>query len=130
MRKKRRNHSAEFKARIALEAIKGLKTVQQIAADKHLHPVQVTHWKNQMIESASGIFSKGRERAEELGVRQQAELLGVNRNRLQVARIMRLMGLWAIYRKPRTSQPNLANKVYPYLICDRVVEGADGFHGL
>lgn len=68
MKKQRRTHSAEFKARIALEAVKGLKTVQQIAADNHLHPVQVTQWKNQMIESASGIFTRGRERVEEDGV--------------------------------------------------------------
>ena len=68
MKKQRRTHSAEFKARIALEAVKGLKTVQQIAAENQLHPVHVTQWKNQMIESASGILSCGRERAEEAGV--------------------------------------------------------------
>ena len=45
--------------------------------------------------------------------------------RRKVARIMRFMGLEAIYRKPRTSQPNLAHKVYPYLLRDRVVEAAD-----
>ena len=109
----------------------------------------------------------------QLSVRRQAELLGVNRNRLEprqrlalceedlniarrideihlrfpefgarrmklwlsrenrpttrrrVARIMRFMGLEAIYRKPRTSQPNLAHKVYPYLLRDRVVETVD-----
>ena len=62
MKQKRRNHSAEFKARVALEAIKGVKTVQQIAAENHLHPVQVTQWKGQMLESAAGIFSRGRGR--------------------------------------------------------------------
>lgn len=62
MKQKRRNHSAEFKARVALEAIKGVKTVQQIAAEEHLHPVQVTQWKTQMLESAAGIFSRGRGR--------------------------------------------------------------------
>lgn len=67
MKKKRRTHSAEFKARIALDAVKGLKTVQQIAAENHLHPVQVTQWKNQMIESASGIFALGREREVQAG---------------------------------------------------------------
>lgn len=56
---KRRNHSAEFKARVALEAIKGVKTVAQIAADNHLHPVQVTQWKTQMLESAAGVFERG-----------------------------------------------------------------------
>ena len=62
MTQKRRQHSAEFKARIALEAIKGLKTVQQIAADNHIHPVQVSQWKTQMLDSASGVFARGRER--------------------------------------------------------------------
>ena len=62
MKQKRRNHSPEFKARVALEAIKGLKTVQQIAADNHLHPVQVTQWKSQMLESAAGVFARGRDR--------------------------------------------------------------------
>ena len=63
MKQKRRNHSAEFKARIALEALKGLKTVQQIAAENNLHPVQVTQWKGQIQESAAGVFERGRDRA-------------------------------------------------------------------
>ena len=65
MKQKRRNHSSEFKARIALEAIKGLKTVQQIAAENDLHPVQVTQWKGQMLEAAVGGFARGRDRVEE-----------------------------------------------------------------
>jgi len=44
---KRRQHSREFKARIALEAIKGVKTVSQIASENEIHPVQVTQWKKQ-----------------------------------------------------------------------------------
>jgi transposase-like protein len=39
---KRRTHSAAFIARVALEAVKGAKTVQQIAAENHVHPVQVS----------------------------------------------------------------------------------------
>ncbi len=39
---KRKRHDPEFKARVALEAIKGIKTVQQIAADFGVHPVQVS----------------------------------------------------------------------------------------
>lgn len=65
MKQKRRNHSSEFKARIALEAIKGLKTVQQIAAENNLHPVQVTQWKGQVLESAAGVFARGREKVEQ-----------------------------------------------------------------
>ena len=45
--------------------------------------------------------------------------------RRTVGRIMRFMGLEAIYRKPRTSQPNSAHKIYPYLLRDRVVKAAD-----
>ena len=65
MRGKRRKHSAEFKARIAVEAIKGAKTVQQIAAENNQHPVQVTQWKTQMLESAPGVFARGRDQAAE-----------------------------------------------------------------
>ena len=55
----RRKHSAEFKARIALEALKGIKTVSQIAAENDLHPVQVTQWKTQMLEAAPAAFERG-----------------------------------------------------------------------
>ena len=65
MKQKRRNHSSEFKARIALEAIKGVKTVQQIAAENGLHPVLVTQWKGQMLEAAADVFARGRDKAEE-----------------------------------------------------------------
>ena len=49
MKNRRRIHSADFKARVALEAIKGIRTVQQIAAENELHPTQVTQWKTQML---------------------------------------------------------------------------------
>lgn len=62
MKRKRRTHSAEFKARVALEALRGAKTVSQIAAENNLHPVQVTQWKQQMAQSAAGVFDRGRER--------------------------------------------------------------------
>jgi transposase len=65
MKGKRRKHSAECKARIAVEAIKGVKTVQQIAAENNVHPVQVTQWKTQMLESAPGVFARGRDQCAE-----------------------------------------------------------------
>ena len=48
MRKPRRNHSATFKARVALEAIRGEKTVAQIAAHHEVHATQVTAWKTEL----------------------------------------------------------------------------------
>jgi len=56
MKKPRRNHSAKFKAQIALEAIRGEKTVAEIAAHHEVHPNQVTAWKTQVLENLAGIF--------------------------------------------------------------------------
>jgi transposase-like protein len=72
MRKPRRNHSAAFKARIALEAIRGEKTVAEIASHHEVHPNQVTTWKTQLLENAAGIF--GGETVAEDGKEQIQEL--------------------------------------------------------
>src|ERR1700689_990609 len=56
MRKPRRNHSAAFKARVALEAIRGEKTVAQIAAHHEVHATQLTAWKTELPENAAAIF--------------------------------------------------------------------------
>lgn len=57
-RNPRRNFAPEFKARIALEAAKGLKTVNQIAAENELHPVQVSQWKKELLEGAAAVFER------------------------------------------------------------------------
>ena len=57
---KRRTHSPEFKAKVAMEAISGRKTLQQIAADHGVHPIQVSQWKKQLLEGASDLFSPGK----------------------------------------------------------------------
>ena len=57
MKKQRRKHSAEFKAKVALEAVKGLETVNQIAAKYEIHPVQVSNWKKELLEGAGSIFA-------------------------------------------------------------------------
>ena len=56
MRKPRRNHSAKFKAQVALEAIRGERTIAEIAAHHEVHPTQVTSWKNEVLEKLVGIF--------------------------------------------------------------------------
>ena len=48
MKKHRRKHTAEFKARIALEAIRGIDTLNEIAAKYEVHPVQVGNWKKEV----------------------------------------------------------------------------------
>jgi len=55
-KRKRRRFSAEFKARVALEAARGVKTVNEIAADNELHPVQVSQWKKELMARAPEVF--------------------------------------------------------------------------
>ena len=59
MKAKRRRHDPEFKARVALEALKGTKTIQQIAKDFDVHPVQVSEWKKTMTAGAAAAFGAG-----------------------------------------------------------------------
>ena len=58
--RQRRSFSAEMKARIALEAIKEQKTIQEIASHYGVHPSQVTNWKRQAIKGAPELFADRR----------------------------------------------------------------------
>lgn len=58
---KRRNFTDQFKAKVALEALRGDKTVQEIAAKHQLHPNQVSTWKRQAIDGMADVFSGGKQ---------------------------------------------------------------------
>jgi transposase len=58
----RRRFTGEFKARVALEALRGDKTVQEIAGKHKVHPNRVSTWKRQAIEGLGEVFSNGAER--------------------------------------------------------------------
>ncbi len=55
-KRSRRNHSAAFKAKVALAAIKGEETLAQLATRFDVHPNQITQWKSQLLERASAVF--------------------------------------------------------------------------
>ncbi|MHB9954802.1 IS3 family transposase [Vibrio campbellii] len=206
MTRKRRNHSPEFKAKVALAAAKGDKTVAELAQKYNLHPNQISTWKKELLENAAMIFASesqlSKDNTEEvdklhakigqltmengffgqsarsldraqrklslvkstpLSIKRQCELLNIARstayyqpiglsveeielrriideihlqypfmgsrrvrtelakkghnvNRKRVIRIMRDMGIGAIYPKPKTTLANKAHKVYPYLL--------------
>jgi transposase len=61
MKKTRRNHSAAFKAKVALAAITGEKTVVELAQHFQVHPNQVSAWKAQLVEGAAQAFGAGSE---------------------------------------------------------------------
>jgi len=59
---RRRRFSAEFKAKVALEAIRGEQTINDLAARYELHPNMITNWKRQAIENMAAVFSGAAER--------------------------------------------------------------------
>ena len=64
MARQRKQYTGAFKAKLALEAIKGQRTVQELATAHGVHPNQITTWKKQLLASAEDIFSGARERRE------------------------------------------------------------------
>ena len=213
---KRKQHTAAFKAQVALAALKGDKTVNELAGHYGVHPTLIHGWKKQLLTGAEGLFGSpaqatsadaearqaelfeqiGRLKMElewikkklppscehkrlliepdhpALSVRRQCELLGLSRsslyyeparetgedlrlmrkideqytacpfygsrrmtawltnqgeevNRKRVQRLMRVMGLEAVYPKPRLSVAGRGHKVYPYLLRGVKIERPD-----
>lgn len=56
MKKQRRKLTDEFKAQVAMEALKGLDTVNQIASKYEVHPTQVSQWKRELADGAKSVF--------------------------------------------------------------------------
>jgi transposase-like protein len=75
----RRRHSSEFKARVALEAVKGHKTLNELASEFGVHPVQIAQWKRQLVEASPATFEGGasrNERAQEALIEQLYQQIG------------------------------------------------------
>ncbi|WP_293653299.1 IS3 family transposase [Thiolapillus sp.] len=212
MRRKRRTHSAEFKAKVALAAIQGDLTLAELVKKFDVHANQVSAWKKQLLSGAPDVFGKGAkkqesaeetiqelhakigqltmendflgtrartdsraqrkemvDRKEPLPVARQCELLELPRstfyhvpkpvsdeelelmrlidrchlkypfygsrrirdwledqghrvNRKRIQRLMRTMGLAALYPKRNLSRANQAHKIYPYLLRNLSIE--------
>lgn len=59
MKRKRRNHSSEFKAKVALAAVRGDKTLAELAAQFDVHPNQIQVWRKRLVEGAGNLFGRG-----------------------------------------------------------------------
>lgn len=62
----RRTLNAQFKFQVALEAVKGLRSINEIAADYQVHPTQVSTWKKELLEGGSALFERKNARNREL----------------------------------------------------------------
>jgi putative transposase len=74
MSEERKQYSAAFKARVALEAIKGQRTISELSSEHGVHPNQITKWKKQALEELPAIFSHKRLREERRNQELESEL--------------------------------------------------------
>jgi transposase-like protein len=74
MKKQRRKHSAEFKAQVALEALKGMNTINEIAAKYEVHPVQVGNWKKELLDRVPEVFERKNSKKDKTDEREREQL--------------------------------------------------------
>lgn len=71
---KRKQHAPEFKAKVALEALKGEETAVELASRFGVHPTMIHQWKRALLEGASGVFEHGGSKKPEIDEEQVKEL--------------------------------------------------------
>jgi transposase-like protein len=74
MMSKRKNHSPAFKAKVALEALKGERTVAELSSQFGVHPTLINGWKRALLDGASGVFERGTPKSAEVDKTQIKEL--------------------------------------------------------
>ena len=74
MERQRKQYTAAFKAKVALEAVKGQRTVQELASNYGIHPNQITNWKKQLVAEAAEIFTRSGVHGNEAVEQEKAEL--------------------------------------------------------
>jgi len=73
MSNKRKQYSPQFKAKVALEAVQGAKTISELSSQYEVHPTMINTWKRQLLEAASSLFEKGSE-ASQTNESQQSQI--------------------------------------------------------
>lgn len=81
---KRKKYSKDFKARVAIEALRGEKTIHELAQQHGVHPNMITQWKKLLVESASEVFDKKKDDRERIDAEKKIETLYSQIGMLQV----------------------------------------------
>jgi transposase-like protein len=84
MGRKRRSFSQEFKAKVALAALKGDLTTAELASKFAVHAGQVSSWKQRLLEGAAGLFADGRSQRDESSVDEQELYAQIGRLKMEV----------------------------------------------
>ena len=70
----RKRHDPAFKAKVAAEALKGIKSLSELSAEYGVHPVQISAWKKKLVENMTDIFSKKGDKSGLENEKEKAEL--------------------------------------------------------
>ena len=70
----RKRHDAAFKAKVAAEALKGIKSLSELSAEYGVHPVQISAWKKKLLENMTDIFAKKADKGSQDAEKEKAEL--------------------------------------------------------
>lgn len=73
---KRKTFSAEFKAKVAIEALKGQQTLQELAQKYEVHPNQISSWKQEFLANSASVFTKGKKGEESVDTAKLYEQIG------------------------------------------------------
>ena len=95
MNGKRRQYGADFKARVALAALKGDRTINEVASQYEVHPSMVISWKKQVLAEMPGVFSGKTPRGEKAAQAEQSSLYEqIGRLKVELEWLKKKMGPW------------------------------------